>query len=205
VLWLLLAPIALVALALTRTASGAAALPRPHAKSWGVPFAATVGRVWPVPAEPRLVAYTDVSGVVHGNGGVAFHASREGGTRHHAGIDLPCAPGDAIVAMEDGVVLGSIPGFVKLDAVVVQHSRCVAVYAEVAFGLAALGLKKGDRVKAGQTIAKGALNYEGHSMLHLETWAIGHAPAMYTPWRVGSPPPEGLLDPTEYLLTLAAG
>lgn len=174
-------------------------------RSFGVPFAEARGRAWPVEGQARLVSYTGADGVVHGNAATAFHASREGGLRHHAGVDLPCAPGDPIVAMEAGRVLGSVPGFVKLDAVVVEHSACVAVYAEVKLGsLAAAGLKAGDHVRAGQVIARGALNYEGRSMLHLETWERGHAPPGFVPWMSSAPtPPTGLLDPTIYLLSLA--
>lgn len=182
------------------------ALPRniPTLKDFGVPFAEAYGNVWPVPGRSRVVSYTMATGKIVGNGATCFHASRESGKRYHAGCDLPCLPGDRVVAMEDGVVLGNIPGFVRLDAVVVQHSHCIVVYAEVELGsLTRAKLKKGSHVKAGQTIAFGAINYEDHSMLHLETWALGHAPKMYTPWYTSQKAPVGLLDPTLYLLALS--
>lgn len=178
----------------------------PPLQSWGVPFAAPAGRVWPVAHRTPAVSYTLATGKIVGNPATAFHAPREGGKRHHAGVDLLCLPGDRVVAMEPGRVLGTIPGFVKLGAVVVEHPSCLAVYAEVALdSLARSGLKPGSAVAAGQTIAFGAINYEEHSMLHLETWAKGRAPKAYTPWWAGSTPPPGLLDPTRYLLALAAG
>lgn len=176
----------------------------PQLKSWGVPFAEPVGIAWPVPARPKIVSYTTVDGHVVGNGATAFHASREGGTRFHAGMDLVCLPGDRVVAMEPGRVIGMIPGFVRLGAVVIEHSHAVGVYAEIALdSLARAGLKPGDTVKAGQLIGYGAINYEEHSMVHLELWDRAHAPKAYTPWRTSSPPPAGLLDPSLYLLTMA--
>jgi murein DD-endopeptidase MepM/ murein hydrolase activator NlpD len=179
----------------------------PTPKNWGVPFAPATGDVWPVVGQPKIVPYTAADGAIVGNAGTAFHASREGGARYHAGVDLVCAPGDAVVAMESGRVVGQIPGFVRLGAVAIAHPTVVAVYAEIALdSLAAAGLKPGDTVSAGQRIGTGAQNYAGRSMLHLELWAPGHAPAAYTPWYQTAPAaPLGLLDPTPYLLALAAG
>lgn len=168
-------------------------------KNQGVPFASPTGQVWPVVGGNKEVPFLGIDGKVYGNGSTRFGASREDGERNHAGIDLQAASGQRIVAMEPGIVLGNIPGFVKLDAMVVQHSSVVAVYAEVK----SVGLVAGTRVRAGQLVALGALNYEGNSMLHLELWAIGRAPKSYTPWYRGKPPPPGLLDPTVYLRMLA--
>lgn len=182
-------------------------MPTPDVKNWGVPFAPSTGRVWPVVNEPKTVPYTRSDGTVVGNAATAFHATRESATRHHAGIDLLCAPNDRVVAIDRGTVRGMIPGFVRLGAVVVDHPAFVAVYAEIALdALARAGLKTGDTVRAGQTIGFGVLNYEGHSMLHFETWDRAHPPAAYTPWHVSAPAaPAGLLDPTRMLLDLAAG
>lgn len=176
-------------------------------KTWGVPFAPTFGERWPVAPSSganKTVSYTTADGAIVGNAATRFHASRENGKRWHAGLDLVASPGDPIVAVAAGKVLGQIPGFVRLGAVVVQHAAAVAVYAEIALdSLAASGLKPGDAVESGQRIGTGALNYEGHSMLHFELWELGHAPAAYTPWMQGSPPPAGLLDPTAFALELA--
>lgn len=189
-----------------RPMSTSSAIKLPAVKNFGVPFATPSGRIWPVTGGNRSVPYTTPEGKVIGNGATAFHASRESGTRYHAGIDLQASPGQRIVAMEDGIIIGTIPGFVKLDAVVVQHAALVAVYAEVTLGsLIKAGLKPGDRVKAGQQIATGSINYDENSMLHLELWRTGFAPKFYTPWYSKNPPPAGLLDPTLYLLQLAKG
>lgn len=179
-------------------------------KNWGVPFAPAFGVRWPVVpaagAPNKSVPYTTPDGKVVGNAGTMFHAAREGGKRWHAGVDLVASPGDAIVAIAPGKVLGQIPGYVRLGAVVVQHAATVAVYAEITLdALAAAGLKPGDAVAAGQTIGRGALNYAGRSMLHFELWAVGHAPKAYTPWYQTSPAPVGLFDPTMALIALASG
>jgi len=175
-------------------------------KNWGVPFASSTGRVWPVPEATKAVSYTLTTGKVVGNGATCFHASREDSKRWHAGMDLPCFPGNRVVAMEDGIVMGMISGFVKLGAVVVMHAQCVAVYAEIDLNsLTKAGLKPGSSVIAGQLIGFGALNYEENSMLHLEIWSKSNPPKFYTPWYVGSPAPVGLMDPSMYLLNLSLG
>ena len=175
-------------------------VPTPPTKDFGVPFAPATGRIWPVVGGERSVPFTSPTGVVTGNSGTMFHASRESGLRWHAGVDLQAAPGQKIAAMEDGVVLGFVPGFVGLDTVVVQHPSVVAVYAEVT---KALGLAVGAKVSAGQQIAVGTINKDGRSMLHLELWKTGNAPKGFVPWYQKDPPPRGLLDPTRYLLALA--
>lgn len=176
--------------------------------SWGVPFAPETAKVWPVVTkDPRgkAVPYLTESGTIVAPGGFDvsaerhFGARREGGARRHAGVDLVIKPGDHVVACKDGVVLGTIYGFAGLDAVVIDHGDFIAVYAEVAPGsLKKAGLAKGSSVKAGDTVAYGASSSNG-TMLHLETWAPGHAPKAFTPWRTGSTP-AGLLDPTKILL-----
>jgi murein DD-endopeptidase MepM/ murein hydrolase activator NlpD len=175
-----------------------------------IPFAKATGVAWPVASDdPNVlaVAHRDRSGkiVEHVTEGVSaqryFRSPRDGGSRFHAGIDLVARRGDPIRAMEDGIVLGSIPGYLGLDAVVVEHPSVVAVYAEIApHSLALAGLKKGDAVFAGTPIGYGTTSSSG-TMLHLELWERGHAPPSFTVWKPGYPP-VGLLDPTIYLLAL---
>ena len=180
----------------------------PGLKNWGVPFAPTVGRGWPVlpagGASPnRAVPFTRADDTVAGNAATRFHAGRQDGVRWHAGVDLVCFPGDRVVAIAPGTVLGWIPGFVRLDAVVVDHGEVVCVYAEIQKSKA--DVAAGAKVRTGDLLGLGVLNDSGHSMLHFETWAPGHAPLAFVPWFVGSPPPVGLLDPTALLLTIAVG
>lgn len=124
-----------------------------------------------------------------------FGADRQKGKRLHAGIDLIARPGDAILAMEDGVVLERLGGYVGLDALAIEHADHIAVYAEMGSGLAA-----GMRVKAGQRIGTAKASSVG-TELHVELWERGRAPHGFTTWTPGARP-EGLLDPTSYLLSL---
>lgn len=189
----------------------------PMPRSYGVPFARGRGKVWPVvtgaparlsvPYFPLSSPTTLIDPFGHAPVGArAFHASRESGKRWHAGVDLFAAPGDAIVAMGDGVVVGPATGYVGLGALVVDHGTHVVLYGEMEL---APGLKPGDAVKAGQRLgtareslgtSPGAVR---STMLHLETWERAHAPKAFTPWYQGSPPPSGLLDPTLFLLSTA--
>lgn len=180
---------------------------------WGVPFASPTGVAWPVVTSSQnklVVAHRTESGEVVGDlrEGVSasryFGARRESGIRQHAGIDLVSQPGDPILAMEDGKVIGSIGGYVGLDAVVIEHASLVAIYAEIAPGaLKSTGLSPGDMISAGTRIGTAQSSPQG-SMLHVELWEKGFAPKSFTPWMTGKLP-AGLLDPSIYLLTLAAG
>jgi murein DD-endopeptidase MepM/ murein hydrolase activator NlpD len=182
----------------------------PPPRKSGVPFATPTGKSWPVvTSDPKrlCVAYVGVDGSIvacdtaDASAARFFMAYR--GDRVHAGIDLIAHEGDPILATEDGVIIGNIPGYVGLDAIVIDHPSLVIVYGEVATGsLSRAGLRPGDVVKAGQVIGYGGRSSSG-TMLHVETWQKGHAPAAFTPWPLGSAPPAGLLDPTLYFLSLS--
>lgn len=156
-------------------------------QSQGIPCALPTGKVWPLAdARARVASYTRDDGVVIGNASQRFGASREGGRRRHAGVDITTVPGQPIVAMEAGRVIGNLPGFVGLDAILVAHASVLVVYAEVR----SVGRRANESIAAGDTIAEAAQSSEG-SMLHVETWERGHAPAGFTPW-IGLLPPPGL-------------
>lgn len=161
---------------------------------------------WPVlSGHPQvgLVSYEDRNGQIHGNASRRFGAPREGGHRHHVGVDLYGYEGDTVVAIEPGRIVALQDFHLGTDAVLVQHdSGGVVLYGEIASGSPGkLGLAIGSRVKGGQPIAKiGCMQHEDGEctshMLHLETYRIGTT--QNTPW-YGVPPPS-LLDPTRYLL-----
>lgn len=135
-------------------------------------------------------------GVING-----FKASREGGKRIHAGVDLGAAQGDEIVALDDGEILGLASGYAigaGLQALRVRHPDADYIYAEID----ALG-KPGDVVKAGDVIGRARKNSAGNTMLHLEAWETGTAPVGFTPWWAGSAAPKGLLDVGEIVKELA--
>lgn len=136
----------------------------------------SVGRVWPVRPYRGILS--------------PFGASRDNGTRVHAGIDLGALPGDAIVSMAIGVVLYPVSGFsigAGLQAVAVRHPDAEYIYAEIML----LGVTVGQQLAAGERIGTAAKNKDGNSMLHLEAWE--HAPHAFTRWVTGARPP-GLLD-----------
>jgi murein DD-endopeptidase MepM/ murein hydrolase activator NlpD len=145
-------------------------------------------RVWPV--RPRRAILS------------RFGASRDGGARIHAGIDLGAFKGDPIVAIDDGVVLHRVTGYgigAGLQAVAIRHDDADYIYAEIR-----TDMQPGQRVSAGQQIGTADLNGDGNSMLHLEAWEHGRAPKGFTPWYGGKPPPAGLLDVGELLETINA-
>lgn len=134
-----------------------------------------VGRVWPVRPYRGIIS--------------PFGASRDNGTRVHAGVDLGALPGDAIVSMAPGVVLYAVSGFsigAGLQAIAVRHPDAEYIYAEIM-----VSVTPGMQLAAGQRIGTAAKNSDGNSMLHLEAWE--HAPRAFTRWVTGARPP-GVLD-----------
>ncbi|MBI2389283.1 MAG: peptidoglycan DD-metalloendopeptidase family protein [Deltaproteobacteria bacterium] len=120
--------------------------------------------------------------------------SRADGARRHGGIDLGALPGDAIVAMDDGVVPHRVSAFqigAGLQAVAIRHSDADYLYTEIKLRE---GLAAGQRVQRGEQIGTATKNGDGNSMLPLEAWTAGKAPRGFVPWIAGDPPPAGMLD-----------
>lgn len=129
----------------------------------------------------------------------------------HTGIDLYCDPGTPVRALEEGVVVlvepftgvdAGSPWWHDTDAVLVEGASGVLVYGEVA-----PSVRPGDKVQAGQPIAtvQTVLKKDKGrpmTMLHFERLAPGTRQTFW--WRLDSPKPEPLLDPTD-LLSQAAG
>jgi len=165
------------------------------------------GRAWPVDtAHPRryLVSYEAVSGLQIGDPGRAFGTSwLEDGTprkAHRAGVDLYGMEGDAVLACEAGTILGASPFFQSTMAVLIRcSSGQVISYGGIAPGSWGK-LKQGDRVRAGQEVARLGKSSRG-SMCHFEMYAGDTTTPVEWPW--GHPVPVGLLNPTEYLRSLA--
>lgn len=101
----------------------------------------------------------------------AFASNRSNGTRAHAGCDLYFEKGAWIYAIADGMVTrGPYPFYCETFALEVDHGDFLARYGEIQ---AITPVKEGDRVQAGQQIAR-----VGHlvgiqvpsDMLHLELY-----------------------------------
>ena len=185
-------------------------------KPLGVPFAEGVDRpVWPLRTRhPRrsVVSYRGVDGKVRGRWGRRFAAPREGRKgkrdRNHAGIDLFANPGDAVLAIADGVVTAVQSFHLGSWAMFVEHGQAVVMYGEVEKrSWSQLGVSVGSRVKAGQPIAEVACmirNEEGactSHMLHVETYAPGTTRNQR--WYAGDEAPPALRDPSLLLLHAA--
>jgi murein DD-endopeptidase MepM/ murein hydrolase activator NlpD len=101
----------------------------------------------------------------------AFASNRSNGARAHAGCDLYFEKDTWIYAIADGTVTrGPYPFYCETFALEVDHGECLARYGEIQ---AVTAVKRGDRVQAGQQIAR-----VGHlvgvqvpsDMLHLELY-----------------------------------
>ena len=114
------------------------------------------------------------------SGGRYFGASRDGGKRAHAGMDIHYKNGSgkgAVYAMESGKVVEYIANFYGgMQAIAVQHADgSVARYCEIS-----TKLRKGSKVTKGQQIATIAKsNIGGSTMLHLEIY-LGTASGSFT-------------------------
>jgi murein DD-endopeptidase MepM/ murein hydrolase activator NlpD len=98
-----------------------------------------------------------------------FGASRSSGRRAHAGCDLYAPVGTTIHAITSGTVtLGPYPFYDGTYALEVDHGTFLARYGEIQ---KQASVKVGDRVSAGQPIAKvGKLLSMKNAMLHLELY-----------------------------------
>jgi murein DD-endopeptidase MepM/ murein hydrolase activator NlpD len=103
------------------------------------------------------------------NGIRCFGARRSGGARAHAGCDLYAPVGTTIHAISSGTVtLGPYLFYAGTYALEIDHGGFLARYGEIQ--QKAL-VKTGDRVEAGQPIAKvGKLVGMKNAMLHLELY-----------------------------------
>lgn len=123
-------------------------------------------------------------------------SSRPGAPRYHVAEDLPAPEGTVVVAPEAGELLRLRDRFYLGTGVVMlaTDTGITIALGEVAPGSwQEFGLAEGDRVAAGEPIARvGRLD-----MLHFEAYA--GRKARTERWWVGDPPPPDLLDPTRYL------
>jgi len=186
---------------------------RPRAS--GARFADPIsGRFWPVRTHSsygRAVAFIDEDGHGHGGGTSSdptaqrhFLAERTVDGEHwrNGGVDLYADFGDTVVAAEEGTILRFEPLYSGVHKLLVRcTSGLVVHYGGVdPDSLAALGLKAGDPVRAGQPLAHVGRRDGGQPVLHFETYPPGtkDVAALLGVGNLAS-----FLDPTAYLLNLA--
>jgi|WetSurMetagenome_2_1015567.scaffolds.fasta_scaffold49346_3 murein DD-endopeptidase MepM/ murein hydrolase activator NlpD len=160
---------------------------------------------WPVrTGDPRkrIVSYFAEDSTIVGSKDRRFLALRSEGKRYHVGVDLYGNVGDPVVACTDGRIVNFYEFYAGSFALFVSHGPVVVNYAElVGDSLTRSGLHVGSAVSAGQTMGFVAQLVSDH-MCHFETYAPGTE--QNARWLVGQPRPKNLLNPTKFLLHLAA-
>lgn len=195
-------------------ACGAAPLdPTLEPASDPAPFAQSraAERFWPVSTNhPRWneISYQREDGTFSGNELRRFNAPRPAvqaanPTRRHVGVDIFANPGDAVIAVETGVVVGFYP-FLRARtgemswAIIVAHDGYVATYGEVReHSLSDRNIRIGDTIAAGREIAE----ISDTAQLHFETYIPGTT--RNQSWRHGASRPSRTLNPTRLLIDLA--
>lgn len=131
----------------------------------------------------------------------------------HEGVDLYGLPGDEVIAMEAGVVVGigpftgkaaGSPWWGETQYLLVEGNSGVFNYGEI---VARDGLEVGQLVQQGEVLGhleRVLLNDKGRptTMLHVELYAP-KTKAPVTSWALDAPKPQELLNPTELLIHAA--
>lgn len=185
--------------------------PRPIPKGNPIPFAplSITGPQWPLitsHSQKFEINYEDVNGKLVGTrAGRRFLADRQDGKRWHVGIDLFCYEGDEVVAIGDGKIVAFYRFYTRPStgeetfAIFVEHEGVVLNYGEVrADAQKKYDWMVGDRVTAGQKIGQ----VSGTDMIHFECYIPGTSSNQS--WPKSATRPNRLLNPTQFLLDLAA-
>jgi len=136
-------------------------------------------------------------------GGRPFGCDDGSCERWHAGVDLVGAPHKAIVvAPEAGVIVGVDRGWSGATKAVYLESGDLFI---VLGGLivkspAEFSVTKGLEVRKGQKLGRVLGSY---GMIHIETYTREPGRTGNSQWRKGKPPPDGLLNPTNYVERMA--
>lgn len=162
---------------------------------------------WPIRTKTsfgRKVSYIGEGGQDFGNGSRHFLANRSSG-RAHVGIDLYGDYGDVVVAIEPGTIKNWYFFYEGVYALFVEcDSGLVINYGEVDGGsMKEFKLKVGDKVTAGQPIAKVGKMTSGSHMLHLEMYPKGTGQNEKHYFKSGDADLGKWRNPSQYLLALA--
>ena len=149
--------------------------------------------MWPMPTvEPKFATWSV-------GGGRPSACTEDKCERWHAGIDLTNAPdGAVIVAPEDAEVIGIDRGWS-------EGAKAAFLRTKTGLFLVLGGFKQGSHkvfgITAGQGVKKGdklGVILGSYGMVHLETYEAEGRKANSVWWK-GEPPPDGLLNPANYV------
>jgi len=152
----------------------------------------------PAPAWP-LAGVTPKFATWSVGGGRPFGCTVETCQRWHAGIDLTGAPDDTtILAPEDALVVGIDRGWSEGARAAFLRTRTGLFLVLGGFKAGshkAFGIQQGGEVRKGDKLGKILGSY---GMIHLETYTAASRVANSVWWK-SEPPPDGLLNPTNYI------
>jgi hypothetical protein len=148
---------------------------------------------WPLPTVTPKFATWSIGG------GRPANCSEDKCERWHAGIDLTNAPdGSLIIAPEDALVIGVDRGWS-------EGSKATFLRTNTGLFIVLGGFKQGSHneygIKSAQTVRRGdklGRVLGSYGMIHLETYKAEDRKANSV-WWASEPPPDGLLNPTNYV------
>ena len=148
---------------------------------------------WPLPTVMPKFATWSVGG------GRPYGCTTEKCERWHAGIDLTGAPdGATIVVPEDALVVGIDRGWSEGSKAAFLRTSSGLFLVLGGFKVGShkeYGIAHGQQVRKGDKLGRVLGSY---GMIHLETYGAGSRTANSVWWK-GEPPPDGLLNPTNYV------
>jgi len=150
--------------------------------------------LWPMPTvTPKFATWSL-------GGGRPSSCAADKCERWHAGVDLTSAPDKAlVVAPEDGTIAALDKGWTDGTRAIffVTDSGLFLVLGGIIAGShKEWNRKTGDKVKKGGELGRIVGSY---GMLHFETYAATPGRTANSRWWRDDPPPEGLLNPANYL------
>jgi len=150
--------------------------------------------LWPMPTvTPKFATWSL-------GGGRPSSCAADKCERWHAGVDLTGAPDKAlVVAPEDGTIAALDKGWTEGTRAIffVTDSGLFLVLGGIIAGShKEWGRKTGDKVKKGGELGRIVGSY---GMLHFETYAATPGRTANSRWWRDDPPPEGLLNPANYI------
>ena len=150
--------------------------------------------VWPLPSvTPKFATWSL-------GGGRPFGCSQGKCERWHAGVDLTGAPqGAVVIAPEDALIVGLDKGWTDGTKAVflrTDSNLFLVLGGVIAGSHKEFGLMTGTRIRRGEKLGRIVGSY---GMLHFETYAATPDRAANSRWWREDAPPQGLLNPINYI------